>query len=560
MKRPRCKKCKHTMKGHKKQKCQTIKLVILADGSKYIGSVYDDKPSGHGILEGDDYIYEGYFLNGKYHGKGQETLHSGQTYNGDWIKGKKHGDGELITNTGSKYVGSFKNNKYHGFGTMIHSDSSYEGEWHHGTYHGYGTHKTHIGTYKGDFYFNVRHGKGTFTDNCGNTYTGHWKRGLRDGQGVYQNADETYIGTWSNDLQSGYGKWVSKRHGTYIGQFKHGKRHRKGSQTWPDGTIYEGGWSKGKRTGHGTIKWTDGSKYVGFWLKDEYNGSGSLMLKDDSTFKGEWEHGRREGIFTEIKIDGQLSVGPWSNDLRHGTFKDNNHKILYIWNTKVEFESLEDAKRACKKMMKVHDYEGSRVILEFYKKLRTWSFISKYDKRGIHIHMLENKQIVNALKKYAYKLFKQKRYTFLEHLMKECPENALTIVSEKCEELFDSLSNTFVPNPWMVKNQSYSEETKHKLLSGIFLGEFGRCPPKDPYTRLPLTEEAGSYLNKHPKKAKEIYHRFMKAINKEPPIREIARSFDVQDFEELLKNAREAGDRQTIKRIMKERNEYIQQH
>ena len=38
----------------------------------------------------------------------------------------------------------------------------------------------------------------------------------------------------------------------------------------------------------------------------------------------------------------------------------------------------------------------------------------------------------------------------------------------------------------------------------------------------------------------------------------MARSFDVQDFEECLKNAREANDRETIKRIMKERNEYLQ--
>ena len=50
----------------------------------------------------------------------------------------------------------------------------------------------------------------------------------------------------------------------------------------------------------------------------------------------------------------------------------------------------------------------------------------------------------------------------------------------------------------------------------------------------------------------------MAEIGTKPCIREIARSFDLQDFEELLKNAREANDRDTIKRIMKERNEYIQ--
>ena len=49
----------------------------------------------------------------------------------------------------------------------------------------------------------------------------------------------------------------------------------------------------------------------------------------------------------------------------------------------------------------------------------------------------------------------------------------------------------------------------------------------------------------------------MKCIDIEPEIREIARSFDIQDFEKTLQNARETNDRETIKRIMKERNIYL---
>ena len=111
-----------------------------------------------------------------------------------------------------------------------------------------------------------------------------------------------------------------------------------------------------------------------------------------------------------------------------------------------------------------------------------------------------------------------------------------------------------------MKKQSYSTETKNKLLSGLFLGELGRCPPKDPFTRLPINEKSGTYLEKQPTKAKEIYSRFMKAIGKQPAVRQLARSFDLQDFEELLKNARETNDRDTIKKIMKERNDYIRQN
>ncbi len=560
MKRPRCRKCKHTMKGHKKIKCSQIKVLIFNDGSKYVGSTYDDKPSGKGVLDFPEGTYEGEFVDGKRNGHGIETLLSGKKYEGNFQRNLYHGEGKLMLEDGSMYIGHFDNGTYHGRGTLTHTESSYSGEWNRGTYHGEGTYITPQGTYKGQFYFNVQHGHGTFADIYGGKYTGKWRRGLREGHGILTTQDGSYVGNWSKDMQSGHGKWTSKNHGVYIGQFKHGKRHKKGSQTWPDGTTYTGGWSKGKKTGYGIQKWTDGSSFEGFWLKDKYNGSGTLKLSDGSSFKGEWEHNKREGIFTEIRPDGTISIGYWNNDLRHGTFKINDQRVLYIWNSEVSFDTLEAAKRSCIKMNRVHDYEGTRVILEHYPKICTWNFFWKYDKKGINLYLLEKKEIVKALKRCAYKLFKDKRYIFLENLMKQCPEDSLITVHEKCEELFDTLSKTFVPNPWMVKQQSYSEETKHKLLSGIFLGEFGRCPPKDPFTRLPLHKNSGTYLSKHQKKAKNIYKRFMKAIDEQPTIREMARSFDVQDFEELLKNAREAGDRDTIKKIMKERNEYIQQH
>ena len=74
-----------------------------------------------------------------------------------------------------------------------------------------------------------------------------------------------------------------------------------------------------------------------------------------------------------------------------------------------------------------------------------------------------------------------------------------------------------------------------------------------------MTKKSGKYLAKNRTKAKEIYSRFMKSINVKPTIHELARSFELQDYEELLKNAREANDRETIRRIMKDRNEYIKQ-
>jgi len=560
MKRRRCTTCKHTMKGHRKKHCTGIKVMVLPSGHKYVGNIYDGKPSGFGISEDEHSTHEGMFLNGKKHGYGTETFASGRQYIGLWSEDLFHGKGVLYMDNGSTYEGEFNMGTYHGYGQLTQNDSSYKGQWHHGTYHGQGTHTSARGTFKGEFYFNTRCGQGIFTDNEGNIYDGSWHQGHREGKGVSTTAASTYTGSWKNNVYSGYGVLVSREHGKYVGHFKGGKRHRHGTQTWIDGTTYEGGWIRGKQTGHGTQTWPDGSSYCGFWLKDQFNGRGILTEVGQSSFRGEWDSGQREGTFVETKPNGSISIGPWTNDVRHGTFVENDQRELYVWGSKVSFKSRKYAEKACKKMTRAHDYEGAKAILQHVPSLITWNFFFKYDKRGINLDIMDKNDIIDILQKYAHKLFQAKRYLFLENLYRLCPEGALEVVHNEAEELFDALSKEFVPNPWIVRDQSYSRETKNKLLDGLFLGEMGRCPPKDPFTRQPLYEKDGQYLVKQPEKAKNIYTRFMKAVGVKTNIREIARSFDVQDFEELLRNAREANDRDTIKRIMKERNEYIIQH
>ena len=152
------------MKGHKKQRCEKTRVLHLDQDTKYIGSVYNNKPSGHGILESSTFKYEGYFLNGKRHGYGRQTFVSGRVYEGEWNFDLFHGKGKLIMQTGNVYDGFFHTGTYHGYGSLTKSDSSYEGQWNHGTFHGYGVHKTNLGTYQGSFMYNLRHGRGNWTD------------------------------------------------------------------------------------------------------------------------------------------------------------------------------------------------------------------------------------------------------------------------------------------------------------------------------------------------------------------------------------------------------------
>jgi hypothetical protein len=544
------------MKGHKKQRCEKKKTIHFDDGSRYDGSIYENLPSGHGVYISDELTYTGQWLAGKKHGEGEEICTSGRSYVGGWRNGLFHGKGILKTAHGSVYDGTFHTGTQHGFGTITTADGSYVGQWNHGTYHGNGTQTSKEGVFKGQFYYNIRHGEGTFTDSHGNIYSGRWRKGMKDGGGVYTTKDGTYSGNWCHNLQHGFGRWVSKYHGIYVGEWKRGKRHRRGTQTYKNGTTYDGGWCKGKRTGHGILTWPDGSSYEGFWLKDEYNGRGTLTFENKS-YTGEWQKGKREGNFVEILEDGTTSKGPWLNDVRHGTFQHGNERRLYIWNSHVVFKNEKNANKTASNMLMSSDSEGARVILEYFPTLIESKIFLKCDTDGHLIHLLPKSHIVSLLKQQSWKLFKMQRYIFLERLMELCPEDDKLLVMDQVSELYDALSKDFVPNPWIVRTQSYSEDTKKKLLEGIHLGDFGRCPPKDPYTRLPMRSDSGIYLQTQPRLAKKIYSRFMKSIGRRPKIREMARSFDIQDFEECLKNAREANDRETIKKLMKERNEYL---
>ena len=106
--------------------------------------------------------------------------------------------------------------------------------------------------------------------------------------------------------------------------------------------------------------------------------------------------------------------------------------------------------------------------------------------------------------------------------------------------------------------QQYSKNTRKRLLEGLHLGELGRCPPKDPFTRQPLTKKSGKFLNKNKNMSKKIYNMLTTAVDKEPIIQNLAYTFDLEDFEISLKNARDVKDIKTIRKLMEERSIFIQ--
>lgn len=552
MKPPLCTSCKHTMKGHQKKLCLQHQTISLSIGSKYIGTTYNGYPSGKGRLVIDGKLtYFGSFVAGKKHGFGIQ--HGQQYYKGHWANDKFHGQGELQTSE-FIYTGGFRRGKYHGKGCHFWNDSHfYKGQWANNRKHGHGIFVRPQGIYEGNYHCNLKHGLGVWTDRMGNVYNGEWRSGNRHGKGIYTSEDGTYSGSWQYNKEHGQGTWVSKTHGFYIGGWKRGQRHRKGQHTYLDGSVYTGVWEAGQRTGSGTVIYTNGTKYLGFWLKDEYNGRGTLT-ENDVTYVGEWLAGEREGVFVEKGVN-YTSEGSWVCDLRHGTFLvkrgDAQVKELYLWG-RCHQMTLAQARRVVRKTLKKKDYLAAEEIFHFWPTLKKWHLFRKYDTDGNLLHLLDTNLALHKFQKHAYSLFQKKRYTFIERLYNTCTH------TDTDSLLLDCITHDFVANPWVVRDQGYSQQTKNKLLEGLHLGEFGRCPPLNPFTRQRLEESSGTWLEEDPSRARQTYQLLTTSMRKKAS--GVAVILDTNDWEKMLQTARDANDRDSIKRIMTERKNFIHSH
>ena len=552
------------MHGHKKQRCSVRKTMHMPDGSFYSGSWYDDKPSGYGKMEYKSGItYSGWFLAGKRHGHGVESNKAGIVlYDGNWDNDLRHGTGILVIQNVGVYKGEFANGKYHGSGTLYKSDNDwYTGQWYRGLRHGKGTYQNQDGKYVGEYCYNLRNGVGQMTYNDKSVYTGTWRQNLRCGQGILTCKEGVYDGSWKHGKKSGQGRWVSKKEGTYEGKWKLGLRHFKGTQKYINGDIYTGGWNKGKRTGHGVMTYANGTEYNGFWSRDERQGRGQWTT-DESVFVGCWENDEREGMFTETFFDGRISRGPWLHDLRHGTFEYTRDKkttrVLYIWGVRNQCRTKKSARRYAIRLLKKSDILAVEELMHFYPRLLKWKLLKEHDTQGRLVHMMNRPEIIQKCKKHAWSLFKDKRYAFIEQCVLRCTESELEHLNSSIPILFDAVTHDFVANPWIVGNVSYSPGTRKKLLEGLHLGEIGRCPPKDPFTRLELTESSGTYLSENKEKAKTVYKTFCKIIGHTSNITQLAFQFDLEDYEKMITNARDARDKDTLRALMIERNEFIQ--
>lgn len=266
-------------------------LLKWTNGRSYFGEWKNNKRSGKGVEVDEGGIYEGEFLNNRFHGRvvahlvfkqPEEGMMRTLVYDGEWKDGKKCGKGSALYTNDTVYEGKWESDNFHGQGEMRWVDGS---------------------KYKGTYENDERSGYGTHWFPNGDRYEGSWVNNLRHGKGIMKWKDGSIEeGQWVNDLREGQGVAISVKYGhTFEGEYSKDDR-KSGVIKWPNGDSWEGHYLEeenredGERSCEGvmtisktgnTLKgcWTD------YWMK---NGKGEMRMwlkEEERELKGEWING-----------------------------------------------------------------------------------------------------------------------------------------------------------------------------------------------------------------------------------------------------------------------------
>lgn len=88
------------------------------------------------------------------------------------------------------------------------------------------------------------------------------------------------------------------------------------TQTLENLAKYTGEWliNTDIRQGRGTQVWPDGSMYEGYWVDSKANKSGRLIHADGDVYEGDWENDKAHGKGVYCHLDGAKYTGEWEDD------------------------------------------------------------------------------------------------------------------------------------------------------------------------------------------------------------------------------------------------------
>jgi hypothetical protein len=258
----------------------------FTDYATYTGEFLEGQLVQGKMLTNDVLEYEGQFLDFYFHGEGKLYEYGQLSYEGDFVEGSKHGDGkEFYIPGGLMFEGSYNMGSKEGYGTLYYHNENkwYEGDFSHGRFHGNGKFYNEQGklTYDGEFESNLMHGTGTLYFGNGDRFEGEFEYdSLKTGSYYNENNERVYL---DQEGQS------------------------QGRLYYDSGDVYTGDLMNGLPHGEGTYYEASGKKYIGEHTRGKIQGVGSYYRSDGTLFyKGEIENALPDGQGTLYDTNGNL--------------------------------------------------------------------------------------------------------------------------------------------------------------------------------------------------------------------------------------------------------------
>lgn len=176
-------------------------IIHNSSGETFGGEFIDGKLTGKANYSNSvtKEKYQGEFVSGVKHGKGEQSILNNFKYVGEFFQGKKQGNGVIKYANGSVYKGEFWGDMKHGKGAILTvKNVKYEGDFLNDEKHGKGIITMPNGLkYEGDMEMGKMEGQGVLFFPNGKVYKGGFKDGKMHGQGMIKEGNEDFVnGIW----------------------------------------------------------------------------------------------------------------------------------------------------------------------------------------------------------------------------------------------------------------------------------------------------------------------------------------------------------------------------
>ena len=235
---------------------------------KLSGKYKKDGINGPGqefLLDNDNLIFEGKYLNGKRNGKGKEYYYNKLLIEGEYLKGERNQEKNINSrsyfylNKNVEFEGEYLNGKRNGQGKeyYLYGELKFEGEYRNGVrWNGKGYDPNN------NILYELKNGSGNikeYYDDGKLKFEGEYLNGEKNGKGkeylyYYGPLEFDYRPNYSdgpsnsNDRYGYYGFFHIYTFNSFEGEYKNGKRNGKGKEFYSNEKIkFEGEYLDGKR-------------------------------------------------------------------------------------------------------------------------------------------------------------------------------------------------------------------------------------------------------------------------------------------------------------------------